>query len=76
MPGVANRRFTCLSFLWITSSYTLLYRESNLNRYRRYTQSTGNGFIESYNGKMRDNMLIQEVFDTNFETKCLWSAAG
>jgi transposase InsO family protein len=33
-----------------------------------------NGYIESFNGKLRDELLDREVFDTLLgERKCLWS---
>ena len=30
-----------------------------------------NGYIESFNGKLRDELLNREVFDTLFEAKVL-----
>ena len=36
-----------------------------------------NGYIESFNGKLRDEVLSREVFDTLLGArKCLWSDGG
>lgn len=34
----------------------------------------GNGYIESFNGNLRDELLDRELFDTLWEVRCSWSA--